>query len=220
MFRKTLIAAALASVAFFALGSVAPASADIGDIPECFFDPAGCDLVEIGTEDPGLGIIHVVPGPAVQVAPIDVPEMWQPPFDFGDIVVPGPTEEDPAVDPDEESVEEAADDPAEDAVEESVEETADESAEELSEEAAPTTTVAPATDTSSGEATSSAAVDDGTQTTATVATESADTASDAALADTGAGGSFDPIMAAMFGALGALAVALLTLTGFIAGRRS
>ena len=217
MFRKTLIAAALASAAFFALGSAAPASADAWD---CLVDPAGCKLAEIGVQDPGLGIIHVVPDPAVQVAPIDVPEMWEPPFDFGDIVIPGPTEEDPAVDPDEESVEEAADDPAEDAVEESVEETADESAEELSEEAAPTTTVAPATDTSSGEATSSAAVDDGTQTTATVATESADTASDAALADTGAGGSFDPIMAAMFGALGALAVALLTLTGFIAGRRS
>jgi hypothetical protein len=220
MFRKTLITTALASIALVALGSAAPASADAWD---CLVDPDGCGYVELDTSNDGSGLVHfdtdhtielgsqvleVIPDPGPGVAPTDPTDFGLPGFSLGDMMIPGP-------------VEESAEEPAEEAVEEPAEEAVEESADEPT-----TTTIAPTDDAAGFEPTSSVGPDAGTPTSSIVTAESADTEADAqvseaAMLDTrvDAGGSSDPITAAVFGGLGALAVVLLTLMGFVAGRR-
>jgi len=244
MFRKTLIATALASIAFFALGSAAPASADVWD---CLVDPEGCGLVELDTSNEGSGMVHfdtdhtielgsqvleVIPDPGPGVAPADPTDFGLPEFNMDDAMIPR-LDEESAEEPVDEAVEESAEEPAEEAAEEPAGETVEEPAEEPVEEAVEepveeptTTTIAPTDDAPGFEATSSAGPDAGTPTTSTVADESAGTETgaqtdEAAMLDTptDAGGSPDPITTAVYGALGALAVVLLTLIGFVAGRR-
>lgn len=133
----------------------------------------------------------IIEGPS-----IDVPQAGLPNFDLPETIVPGPADEPPAAEP-AAPVDETTTTTAAPVAEEPVVGSESFSTDET--HGAPTTTV------TTGEVTDEIS---NVQVTEAIAAPAADQ-----------GGSFDPMMAALFAALGSLAIVLLTLSSFAAGRR-
>lgn len=212
MFRKTLITVTIAAAAFLALGSPAPASANGW---ECAVNPFACGPGPINpppTFDAGVvgDFVITLPGDTltIPVLPddvsdaiiegpsIDIPQAGLPNFDLPEAIVPGPVDEPPAAEP-AAPVDETTTTTAAPVAEEPVVGSESFSTDEA--HGAPTTTV------TTGEVTDAMS---NIQVAEAIAAPGADQ-----------GGSFDPMMAALFGALGSLAIVLLTLSAFAAGRR-
>jgi hypothetical protein len=241
MFRKSIITITIAAAAFVTLGSSAPADAHAID---CWLEPLHC-IIDVATPDRDRGPVEedttLDPGAVAGAAGIDIgsilfPVPAIPPLtpggvstdiDPGVVIVPalpdgvldaitGPVVDLPPIETlpiDPPAAPESTEPPAEvPAVPET-----------------PEAPVAPATPAATPEADSStdttvapAVVEASTSTSAAVQEEVNDDSAEAlvetaAVAD--ATSSIDPMMAGLFGVLGALALMLVVFTAFAAGRR-
>ena len=242
MFRKSIITITIAAAAFVTLGSSAPADAHAAD---CWLEPLHC-IIDVVTPDRDRGPVEedttLDPGAVAGAAGIDIgsilfPVPAIPPLtpggvstdvDPGVVIVPalpdgvldaitGPVVDLPPI-------ERLPIDPP--AAPESTEPPAEEPATPVAPVAPVAPAATPVTESSTDTTVAPAVVEASSSTSVAVQDETNDDQADesaealldaAAVAD--ATSSIDPMMAGLFGMLGALALMLVVFTAFAAGRR-